>query len=151
MKKIVLPSLLAVLAVTYVTSAITLMAQQSGSLFKQTFAEASAKDGKCVSCHKNIEPMHASPAVKLGCVDCHGGDANATTKQQAHVQPRHPELWTSTANPVRSYAKVLDESPEFIKFVNPGDLRVAQETCGGCHQKQVNAVPRSTMTTSSVF
>src|SRR5213076_299309 len=30
-------------------------------------------------------------------------------------------------------------------------LRVAQEACGSCHQKQVNAVPRSTMTTSGVF
>ena len=30
---------------------------------------------------------------------------------------------------------------------DPGDLRVAQETCGGCHQGQTNAVPRSTMTT----
>ena len=28
---------------------------------------------------------------------------------------------------------------------------VGSETCGGCHQRQVNAVPRSTMTTSAVF
>ena len=38
-----------------------------------------------------------------------------------------------------------------MKFINPGDLRVSQETCGACHQRQVNAVPRSTMTTSAVF
>jgi hypothetical protein len=126
-------------------------AQQTPSLFRQTRGEASAKDGQCASCHKNIEPMHASAAVKLGCVDCHGGDATATKKELAHVQPRHPELWKTSANPQRSYAKINDESAEFIRFVNPGDLRVAQETCGGCHQKQVNAVPRSTMTTSSVF
>lgn len=126
-------------------------APQSSILFRQTFSEAGAKDGQCVTCHKNIEPMHASTAVKLGCVDCHGGNAQATTKQDAHVHPRHPELWKTSANPERSYAKLNDESAEFIRFVNPGDLRVAQETCGDCHQKQVNAVPRSTMTTSSVF
>src|SRR5436309_11493257 len=108
-------------------------------------------DGQCLSCHKNIEPMHESGAVRLGCTDCHGGDATATTKEKAHVLPRHPEIWKSSANPPRTYTALLDESPEFVKFVNPGDLRVAQETCGRCHQKEVNAVPRSTMTTSAVF
>jgi hypothetical protein len=121
------------------------------SLLQQTQAAADAKSRGCVTCHTNIEPMHASPAVKLGCTDCHGGDAAATAKTAAHVAPRHPEVWTSSANPVRSYTALLEESPEFVKFVNPGDLRVVQETCGGCHQKQVNAVPRSTMTTSAVF
>jgi hypothetical protein len=105
----------------------------------------------CITCHKNIEPMHESGAVRLGCVDCHGGDASATTKERAHVLPRHPEIWKSSANPPRTYTALLEESPEFVKFVNPGDLRVAQETCGNCHQKEVNAVPRSTMTTSAVF
>jgi hypothetical protein len=109
------------------------------------------KSRGCVTCHNPIEPMHASGAVRLGCTDCHGGDAAATTKAAAHVKPAHPEVWTSSANPVRSYTALLQESPEFVKFVNPGDLRVAAETCGGCHAKQVNAVPRSTMTTSSVF
>ena len=35
--------------------------------------------------------------------------------------------------------------------MNPGDLRVAKETCGDCHAQQVAAVPRSTMTTAAVF
>jgi len=105
----------------------------------------------CITCHKNIEPMHQSAAVRLECIDCHGGDAAATTKEKAHIQPRHPENWKNSANPPRTYTQWIDESPEFVKFVNPGDLRVAQETCGRCHQREVNAVPRSTMTTSSVF
>jgi hypothetical protein len=117
----------------------------------QTAAEADAKSTGCLTCHKNIEPMHQSAAVRLGCTDCHGGNATATKKEEAHVHPRHPELWKTSANPPRTYTRWLDESPEFVKFVNPGDLRVAQETCGGCHQKEVNAVPRSTMTTNSVF
>ncbi len=129
------------------------------SLSTQTQAEADAKSRGCLSCHEGIEPMHASPAVKLGCTDCHGGDAgvmatsrqDAEAKQRAHVHPRHPEIWKSSANPPESYTALLQESPEFVKFVNPGDLRVAQETCGGCHQKEVTAVPRSTMTTAAVF
>ena len=105
----------------------------------------------CETCHKNIEPMHASNAVRLACVDCHGGNAVATTKEAAHVKPLHPETWRTSANPERSYTALLKESPEFVKFINPGDLRVAPETCGGCHAKQVAAVPRSTMATSAVF
>jgi hypothetical protein len=128
---------------------MTLLAQPS--LLTQTQAAADAKSTGCVTCHKNIEPMHLSPAVKLGCTDCHGGNAVATTRDAAHVHPLHPEIWSTSANPPRTYTALLQESPEFVKFVNPGDLRVAEETCGGCHQKEVNAVARSTMTTSSVF
>jgi hypothetical protein len=109
--------------------------------------------------------MHRSPAVRLGCTDCHGGDATAKLipraatdsdaykkiKQQAHVQPRYPEAWKSSANPVRSYTLLNREKAEFIRFVNPGDLRVAQETCGNCHPNEVRQVASSTMTTSAVF
>ncbi|MGZ8831501.1 MAG: hypothetical protein ACXW2Q_14115, partial [Thermoanaerobaculia bacterium] len=142
--------------VTLVVLAAFSSVAEAASLFTQTQAEADAKSRGCISCHENIEPMHTSPAVKLGCTDCHGGNASATKKDPAHVQPRHPEIWMrdgrySSANPERSYTKINDESAEFIKFVNPGDLRIAQETCGGCHAREVNAVPRSTMTTSSVF
>jgi hypothetical protein len=37
------------------------------------------------------------------------------------------------------------ESAEFIKFVNPGDLRVAKETCGACHAQSVDHVNHSMM------
>lgn len=105
----------------------------------------------CLSCHDGIEPMHASAAVKLSCTDCHGGNGTALTKDQAHVQPRNRALWTSSANPPRTYTALLDEPAEFVRFINPGDLRVARETCGRCHMQQTAAVPRSTMTTSAVF
>jgi hypothetical protein len=134
----------------------TQMVSGNSPLLRQTQAEADTKSAGCVTCHKAIEPMHASAAVKLGCTDCHGGDARATEKNRAHVLPRNPEFWVrngkpSSANPERLYTRSMKESAEFIKFVNPGDLRIAQETCGGCHQGQVNAVPRSTMTTAAVF
>ena len=130
---------------------VTAVAAAPASLVRQPTARATEKSRGCLTCHAGIEPMHASPAVKLGCTDCHGGDATATTKEQAHVQPRNPDLWKTSANPPRTYTALLQESPEFVRFLNPGDLRVARETCGTCHAKQTAAVPRSTMTTSSVF
>ena len=53
--------------------------------------------------------MHASPAVKLGCTDCHGGNANTRVKEEAHVQPRNKEIFKTSANP-RARTKLLDES-----------------------------------------
>ncbi|MGQ0428868.1 MAG: hypothetical protein ACT4UQ_02920, partial [Gammaproteobacteria bacterium] len=44
----------------------------------QTREQAAAKSAGCMDCHRETdEPsMHASPAVVLGCSDCHGGDAS---------------------------------------------------------------------------
>jgi hypothetical protein len=135
----------AVFAVAGVSSA------QPSSLLRQTQEQADAKSRGCMTCHTDIEPMHASAAVKLACTDCHGGNATAITKQQAHIAPKNADLWKTSANPPRTYTALLDESAEFVRFVNPGDLRVARESCGGCHPTQTAAVPRSTMTTSAVF
>src|SRR5262249_20691133 len=46
------------------------------------------------------------------------------------------------------YRKWLKEPAEYIKFVNPGDLRVAPETCGpaGCHASETRSVSNSMMT-----
>jgi len=56
-------------------------------------------------------------------------------------------MWRGSANPVRPYIDWMKESKEYIRFVNPGDLRVAEETCGtaGCHSKEVRAVETSMM------
>jgi hypothetical protein len=69
-------------------------------------------------------------------------------KKQAHPKPRNPGMWKTSANPVRPFTDWLKESKEYIKFVNPGDLRVAEETCGssGCHAREVRAVQTSMMT-----
>jgi len=95
--------------------------------------------------------MHASPAVRIGCTDCHGGDATAGTKEAAHVRPRRPELWPSSANPRLLLAAVLDEDPAFVRFVNPGDLRAAGAACAPCHPSEVRRVRRSTMATGAMF
>jgi hypothetical protein len=139
-------------------------------LLRQTQAEADAKSAGCLICHQGIEPMHESEQVKLGCTDCHGGNAEAAktrstgreyveSMKAAHVQPEHPERWQDprdpdriiTANPKQSYTLLNHESPEYIRFVNPGDLRVAQESCGPCHGKEVHNVHRSIMTTSALL
>ncbi len=139
-------------------------------LLVQTRERAAARDRGCRDCHGAIEPMHAVPGVHLACTDCHGGDETVgaagaapgsaeydAAKRAAHVPPRHPERWygdggrSPSANPERSYTLLLEESEAFVRFVNPGDLRVAEGTCGPCHQAQVDAVRRSPMTTSSIF
>ncbi len=133
--------------------------------------EADRKSAGCVSCHtfdKEAEPysMHPLGPNNIGCADCHGGDFSVMkpegtdrgnksfddAKKAAHVHPKNPGWWErdgdySSANPVRLYAKMNQESIEFIQFVNPGDLRVADRTCGvsGCHEKEVGLVDTSMM------
>ncbi|HET9628153.1 MAG TPA: hypothetical protein VFP14_01590, partial [Novosphingobium sp.] len=128
-----------------------------------------SKTAGCVSCHvKSDAPtMHMTPAVKLGCTDCHGGNAAivgnpalarndpayVAAREKAHVLPRFPHSWNypSSANPKRSYALLNKEAPEFIRFVNPGDLRVAREACGACHLATVEASERSLMATGAML
>ena len=118
----------------------------------------------CVSCHSKIEPMHkygptgaldqlkdGKDAQGLSCTACHGGNPVAKTKDEAHVRPRFPKQWQrdgkyTGANPERTNALLEKESSDFVRFVNPGDLRVAAKTCGECHNTETYAVARSMMT-----
>jgi hypothetical protein len=115
-------------------------------LFRQTAADADRKSWGCKNCHTGVHDMHNLPTVKLGCTDCHGGDADCQDKEGAHIRPRFPQAWPTSANPVRTYTLLNHESPEFIRFVNPGDLRVAHLACGSCHPKEVLEVKKSMMT-----
>jgi hypothetical protein len=115
-------------------------------LVKQTIEKAAEKSIGCINCHQGVGDMHAKSTVHLGCTDCHGGNAVASTKEQAHVHPRFPDAWRSSGNPVRSYTLLNHESPAFIRFVNPGDLRIAHISCGACHANEVLAVRKSMMT-----
>ena len=125
--------------------------------------QADEKSAGCISCHieSDAKTMHRQPGVTLGCIDCHGGNAKifapADASQyrlaqgRAHVAPRHPENWPSSANPTQSYALLNGEHPEFIRFINPGDYRVAREACGACHLPVIEAAERSLMATSAMF
>ncbi|MFZ3377619.1 MAG: hypothetical protein WA183_18895 [Chthoniobacterales bacterium] len=113
----------------------------------QTQAQADTKSVGCLQCHQGVEPMHkAEQNVVLGCTDCHGGNAaRGLTKEQAHILPKNKEFWKTSAKPPNSNAWLNHESPEFIRFLNPGDLRVAQQACGLCHGEIVRDVDHSMM------
>ncbi|HET6537574.1 MAG TPA: hypothetical protein VFG34_05605 [Sphingopyxis sp.] len=138
---------------------------------QQSETQVEQKSAGCYSCHtKTDQPsMHVSPAVRLGCTDCHGGDSvspaafgkpelgynhaeNLAAMQAAHPQPTYPAAWHGTsANPERSYTLLNKEAPEFIRFVNPSDYRVAREACGSCHLEVIEATERSLMSTSAML
>ena len=135
----------------------------------QSQAQADEKSAGCQSCHTQTDQktMHASPAVVLGCTDCHGGDAaihrpettapDATEYRQlqelAHVQPRYPQDWNypSSANPPASYTLLNRESAAYVRFVNPGDYRAADLACGACHADTIAAARRSLMSTGAML
>src|SRR5205809_886002 len=94
-------------------------------------------------------PVPVVPAVVFGGALL----ATAADKALAHVPPRYPQFWPTSANPVRSYALLNHESPEFVRFVNPGDLRVAHISCGtaGCHPQEVQTNRKQIMTTGCML
>lgn len=139
--------------------------RMAGSLFNQTAEQVRAKDAGCVDCHSGIEDMH-NGSVILACIDCHGGNSSVRAqglakgsreydqaKDKAHVLPSNKRVWKSAANPERSNTALLKESLEFVRFVNPGDLRVAGTTCGtsDCHAQDVHHVSKSMMTTGAML
>ncbi|MEQ1439438.1 hypothetical protein AAG565_08745 [Fontimonas sp. SYSU GA230001] len=135
----------------------------------QTQAEADAKSAGCMTCHTGTDSrsMHQTPGVILGCTDCHGGDAGVNKPEgfdagsspyagamaRAHVLPLYPKTWKwpDSANPEHSYALLNKESPEYVRFVNPSDYRVAREACGACHLPVIEAAERSIMATSAML
>ena len=147
----------------------------------QSAQDAETKSAGCKSCHaaSDAPSMHVSTAVRLGCTDCHGGDAtvfasdrasagagssataiaakpaltDAKARDRAHVLPRYPEAWRfpSAANPPESYTLLNRESPEFVRFVNPSDYRVVREACGACHAEIIEASIRSLHSTGAML
>ena len=118
-------------------------------------------------CHdglKVVEQIH--PFFSTKCVDCHGGNAQATTKTEAHpprpanfgdyplqagthstnspaVEKRGPAPYRQgdPTNADHSDAAML----AYRRFLNPGDLLVADQGCGtsACHQDVVDRVKKS--------
>jgi len=135
----------------------------------QSVADMMAKSEGCNSCHVKTDAptMHISDSVRLGCTDCHGGNAQVTgnpdlgfdhpeyvaARESAHVLPKYPDAWhyPSSANPQHAFALLNREAPEFVKFVNPSDYRVAREACGACHLPVIEASERSIMATGAML
>ena len=94
-------------------------------------------DGSCLACHRPVQPdgtrvgiEEAHPLVDgtpLSCTDCHGGDERSFAQSTAHVQPT-----PGASTFIRSLTnRELDEvEPDFLQFINPGDLRAAPRACG---------------------
>jgi hypothetical protein len=135
----------------------------------ETPEQAEARSVGCKSCHtaSDTVTMHKSKAVVLGCVDCHGGNASVTAaaglaktdpqyarlRDTAHVLPRYPHAWNfpHSAKPKESFTLLNREAPEFVRFINPSDYRVARLSCGACHLSQIQASERSIMSTGAMF
>ena len=135
----------------------------------QSPTDAQAKSTGCVSCHTTTDraSMHGSDGVNLGCTDCHGGtssvmkpdgasdrsDVYVRARDAAHVLPRFPEDWKypSSRNPEVSYTLLNREAPEFVRFVNPSDYRIVEESCGACHMPIIQAAKRSIMATGAML
>jgi hypothetical protein len=117
-----------------------------------SFGEAAASPGKrpkgvgCLKCHGDIEDITANMRWHgfKKCVDCHGGNRKATTKEEAHVQPTLPVIMDDTVPP-------LDYDLAYQRFVNPSNLRVVDETCGSCHahRDEVSVIEKGLMATAA--
>src|SRR5262245_49958066 len=113
--------------------------------------KALAGSAGCVVWHINSESMHLDGDDELGisCIDCHGGNAREfTDKDKAHVLPSPDGVFKvgKTANVERVSADWLKESDEYIRFINPGDFRSADRSCGECHGREVAWMKKSMMT-----
>jgi hypothetical protein len=102
----------------------------------------------CMDCHKNAKDPHPV-GQNLSCVDCHGGNGTATTKEAAHVKPAFPGVFASSANPANTYTILNHEKHDFIRFMNPSDLRTAPEVCGRCHDAIIRSVAKGPMVNSA--
>ena len=103
----------------------------------------------CLSCHQGIEQIrdHRSKmmeeifkvAQKAGakgndCVVCHGGNPEATTKEEAHKGT--PEYFEDNEGPKAFYP-------------DPGSPWINEHTCGMCHKTQVAAQWNNLMATEA--
>jgi hypothetical protein len=147
-------------------STLAVGSEDQADLSRQSQADVDSKNLGCVSCHtaSDAPTMHTATTVKLACVDCHGGRGNVArpagtppgsreyddVKKRAHVQPRMPGFAKSAE---RAYLRLARESEDYVRFINPGDLRAARVACGQsrCHATEVTQVEKSMMTTAPML
>ena len=79
-RRLIASAFLAALVVLFVLEHLLSAQSQSSTLLTQSPEDADRKSAGCLSCHSGIdEPtMHPTRTVRLGCTDCHGGDASAS-------------------------------------------------------------------------
>ncbi len=109
----------------------------------------------CLSCHVGIEDAH--PGFEGECTVCHGGNGSSTVLADAHVPV--PNDWAEIRGslPQAPDGFIKDFPPDlldridgdYLRFINPGDIRAAETSCGGCHADKVASVKNSIMTTNA--
>ncbi len=104
-----------------------------------TVSKKLAEEKGCLSCHEGIEPIREEGSVMQamvdamgGCVVCHGGTPNATSKEKAH-------------------SGAPDEIPVEDFYPDPGSIWIADKTCGSapCHRDKPYQLHRALMQTEA--
>ena len=122
----------------------------------ETFGPEGTRDG-CATCHSGIEDVHTPYVLPGRCTTCHGGDPTTTKKVAAHVAiPQNWSVVRGNLPPapdgfIKDFAPdQLDRiDPDYLRFINPGDIRAAGAACGECHPSQVATMPNSVMSTNA--
>src|SRR3989442_6148397 len=67
------------------------LAQAPATLSSQSQEDADGKSAGCMSCHTQTDErtMHRSTSVRLGCIDCHGGNGGGNATAGAGSAPGH--------------------------------------------------------------
>src|SRR5271163_1549619 len=144
-----IPAFLIGLALVVGASAVGVSAQDAKPADAKAAEKKAPHQSQCETCHVGIESMHANKS-DIACVDCHGGNDTATSKEAAHVLPRKGSPYADGHRPTDSYSYLNLESTDFIRFLNPSDLRVADKSCGDCHGDIVKSVRNSIMATNGM-
>ncbi len=139
-----------------------------------------ASSESCMKCHngsdfddynggglENPHPFTGAGTIK--CTGCHGGNPGSMDPLTAHVPPppqvgdRTFQTQNATAYFNRLTLAGMDKVPDYVvngvtytslqylKFVNPGDLRVVGigEGCGACHAPHADAQTKSLLFTET--
>lgn len=99
--------------------------------------------GEPITEHDYLDAMHRAHVQPRNAQAWYGEHDDASFG--AHHAENDPALLHGSRNPEITGALLNQESPEFVRFINPGDVRIADYSCGSCHYEQVQLVKRSMM------
>ena len=122
-----------------------------------SFSFVIAAENNCLKCHKGIENIRQPDsemmkeifhiAEKVGysrndCIVCHGGNPEATTKEEAHKGTIKPFI-----EGIKTKHGIIKGPQNF--YPDPGSPWINKYTCGMCHKEQVMTQYTSLMFTEA--